>query len=157
MKRAILFAAAAGLLTVGVSFAQDNSPMHEMMQKMGGPKADERVELKLPDTMKVMQKSMMRQHLDTVSEITGAIAANDLQKASALAKEKLGWTPQEEQRCNMVGKMTGEKDFVSFGMAVHKTADDLSAAAAAGDRDKSLALLSTLIKNCNACHEKFRH
>lgn len=157
MKRAFMFIAAAGLLVAGSSFAQDNPTMEEMMKKMGGPKPDERVELKLPDTMKVMQKRMMRQHLDTVGEITNAIATGDMSKAASLAKEKLGWSPQEEQRCNMVGKMTGEKDFVSFGMAVHKTADDLSAAAASGDRDKSLALLSTLIKNCNACHEKFRH
>lgn len=151
------FVIAAGMLTAGVSFAADNSSMQEMMQKMGGPKPDDRVELKLPDTMKVMQKRMMRQHLDTVAEITGAIASGDLTKAGAIAKENLGWNQQEEQRCNMVGKMTGEKDFVSYGMAVHKTADELSAAAATGDRDKSLALLSTLIKNCNACHEKFRH
>lgn len=157
MKRMFFFVIAAGFLTAGASFATENPTMQEMMQKMGGPKPDERIELKLPDTMKVMQKRMMRQHLDTVSEITGAIATGDMPKASTLAKEKLGWSPQEEQRCNMVGKMTGEKDFVSFGMAVHKTADELSAAAAAGDRDKSLALLSKLIKNCNACHEKFRH
>lgn len=157
MKRAFFFVFAAGVLTAGVSFAADNSPMQEMMQKMGGPKPDERVELKLPDAMKVMQKRMMREHLDTIAEITGAIATNDMTKASTIAKEKLGWNPQEEQRCNMVGKMTGEKDFVTFGLAVHKTADELSTAAAAGDKDKSLALLSALIKNCNACHERFRH
>ena len=145
------------MLTAGVSFAADNSAMQEMMQKMGGQTPDERVELKLPDAMKVMQKRMMREHLDTIAEITGAIAAGDLPMASTIAREKLGWNPQEEQRCNMVGKVTGEKDFVTYGMAVHKTADELSTAAAAGDRDKSLALLSTLIKNCNACHEKFRH
>ncbi|MCC6503454.1 MAG: cytochrome c [Deltaproteobacteria bacterium] len=157
MKRTFFFMIAAGLLTAGVSFAADNSAMQEMMQKMGGQTPDERVELKLPDAMKVMQKKMMREHLDTIAEITGAIAAGDLPMASTIAREKLGWNPQEEQRCNMVGKVTGEKDFVTYGMAVHKTADELSTAAAAGDRDKSLALLSTLIKNCNACHEKFRH
>jgi aspartyl-tRNA synthetase len=156
MKRMFFLALAASFLTAGASFAEGPT-MQEMMQKMGGPKPDDRVELKLPDTMKVMQKRMMRQHLNTVADITGAIATGDLAKASTLAKDQLGWSPQEEQRCNMVGKMTGEKDFVGYGMAVHKTADELSAAAAAGDRDKSLALLSSLIKNCNACHEKFRH
>lgn len=157
MKRALFFMITAGILTAGASIAAEDAPMQEMMRKMGGPRADERVELKLPDTMKVMQKRMMRAHLDTVAEITAAIASGDMPRAASTAREKLGWTPQEEQRCNMVGNMTGEKDFVSFGMAVHKTADELAAAAAAGDRDRSLALLSTLIRNCNACHEKFRH
>lgn len=157
MKRAFFFVITAGVLTAGAAFAADNPQMHEMMQKMGGAKPDERVELKLPEAMKVMQKKMMRSHLDTVAEITGALASNDLSKASALAKDRLGWSQEEEQRCETVGNMTGEKEFVSFGKAVHKTADELSAAAAAGDRDRSLALLSTLIKNCNACHGKFRH
>lgn len=157
MKRAFFFVLAAGVLMSGAAFAADTSPMQEMMHKMGGAKPDERIELKLPDAMKVMQKKMMRSHLDTIAEITGAIATNDMTKASSIAKEKLGWSPEEEQRCNMVGKMTGEKDFVNFGMAVHKTADELSAAASTGDKDRSLALLSKLIRNCNACHEKFRH
>lgn len=157
MKRVFFLMVAAGVLISGASFAADGSPMREMTHKMGGQTPDERVELKLPEAMKVMQKKMMRSHLDTVAEITGALASNDLSKASALAKDRLGWSPEEEQRCETVGKMTGEKDFVSFGKAVHKTADELSAASAAGDRDRSLALLSSLIRNCNACHEKFRH
>lgn len=159
MKRIVLFAAMTGFLAVAVTCTAeiDHSKMHEMMMKKGGPQPDTRVELKLPDTMKVMQKGMMRQHLDTVSEIAAALAANDLSKAATISKEQLGWTPEEEQRCTMVGKMTGEPDFVSYGMAVHKTADELAENAKAGNRDKALADLSRLIKNCNACHEKFRH
>ena len=33
MKRAFFFMIAAGVLTAGVSFAADNSPMQEMMHK----------------------------------------------------------------------------------------------------------------------------
>ncbi|MBI1912420.1 MAG: cytochrome c [Deltaproteobacteria bacterium] len=157
MKRAIIALSAIGIFIAGTSFAVDHSQMHEMMMKKGGPKPDDRIELKLPETMKVMQKGMMRQHLNTVSDITAALAANDLTKAAAIAKDNLGWNQAEEQRCNMVSEMTGEKDFLTYGMAVHKTADELSASAAAGNRDKALEQLSKLIKNCNACHEKFRH
>jgi len=148
---------AAGVLASGAAFAADSPQTHEMKHKTGGTTPDERVELKLPEAMKVMQKKMMRSHLDTVAQTTGALASNDMAKASAIAKDRLGLDPEEEKRCETVGKMTGEKEFVGLGKAVHKTADELSAAAEAGDRDRSLALLSTLIKNCNACHEKFRH
>lgn len=157
MKRAFFTVAVLGMIFTGTSYAVDHSQMHEMMMKQGGPKPDDRVELKLPDTMKVMQKGMMRQHLNTVSEITAALGSNDLPKAAKIAKENLGWSQAEEQRCNMVSEMTGEKDFLNFGMAVHKKADELAEAATAGDRDKALLNLSQLITNCNACHEKFRH
>ncbi len=146
-----------GPIGANVAEGADNSKMHEMMMSSGGPKADARVELQIPAPMKVMQKEMMRQHLDTISEITGALAANDLTKASTIAKEKLGWNPAEEQRCNAVAEMTKQPDFIKFGKAVHLKADELSEAAKAGDRNKALIHLAELIKNCNACHGTFRH
>ncbi|MBI5644412.1 MAG: cytochrome c [Deltaproteobacteria bacterium] len=156
MKRVLMAAAFAGLLASG-AVAADHSEMHNMMMKQGGLQPDDRVELKLPATMKAMQKNMMRKHLDTVSDITAALAVNDLDKAGAIARENLGWTPAEEQRCNKVSEITGEKDFASLGMAVHKKADELADAAKAGNRDKALEHLAALIKNCNSCHAKFRH
>lgn len=113
--------------------------------------------MKIPAPMKVMQKGMMRQHMDTVAEIAAALAANDLNKAAEVAKGKLGWNPEEEKRCSMVEKMTGEADFTSFGKAVHQKADELADAAKAGNRDKALTALAELMTNCNACHKKFRH
>ncbi|MBZ0220799.1 MAG: cytochrome c [Candidatus Methylomirabilis sp.] len=157
MKRALAFILSAGLLAAaGTSYAADHNAIHEKMMKMGGPKPDDRVELKLPEPMKAMQKRMMRQHLDTVSEIAAALGANDMNKAASIARG-LGWTPEEEERCEAVGEMTGETDFLSLGKAVHVTADELAEAAQAGNRDKALMDLSRLIKNCNSCHEKFRH
>jgi len=153
-----------GLLTIliaaGVAHAEEETmppQMMEMMKKMGGPKPDERKELKIPAPMKVMQKRMMRQHLDTISEITAALAANELDKAATTAREKLGWSPEEEERCSRVAEMTGEVQFKNLGMAVHKKADELADAALKGERDKALAYLSELIENCNACHKTFRH
>lgn len=155
MKK-ILVAITFTLLTAGLSFA-DEGQMHEIMHKQGGPKADERTELKIPDPMKVMQKGMMRQHMATVAEITAALAASDLNKAAEIAKGKLGWNQEEEKRCSTVERMTGEADFTKFGKAVHQKADELADAAKAGNRDKALLALSELITNCNACHMKFRH
>lgn len=157
---------AAAAITVlfisGNSFAghdghKHDAAMHEIMTGKAAPSADERTELKLPATMKLMQKNMMRQHMDTVSEIAAALAANDLKKAAALSRDKLGWSPAEEQRCGKVSEMTGEKDFLTLGKAVHLEADALSEAAGKGERDKALEHLSKLINNCNACHKKFRH
>ena len=156
MKRTLVATLAITVLTAGLSFAEEGQ-MHEMMHKQGGPKADERTELKISAPMKVMQKGMMRQHMATVAEITAALAANDLSKAAEIAKGKLGWNQEEEKRCSTVEKITGEADFTKFGKAVHQKADELADAAKAGNRDKALVALSELITNCNACHMKFRH
>ena len=171
MKKMLVTAVAVTLLSAGIVFAEEKGHEHgkmmegqqmppemmEMMKKQGGPKPDNRTELKIPAPMKVMQKGMMRQHMDTVAEITTALAVNDLNKAAEVAKSKLGWNPEEEKRCSMVEKMTGEADFTTFGKAVHQKADELADAAKAGNRDKALTALAELITNCNNCHKKFRH
>jgi len=76
MKKTFVTAVAVTFLAAGISFAVDHSQMHEMMMKEGGPKTDTRTELKMPEPMKVMHRGMMRKHMDSVSEITAALAGN---------------------------------------------------------------------------------
>ena len=155
---AVVLSAVLGIALVAYAAEQmDHNKMHEMMMKSGGPKTDDRIQLNIPEPMKVMQKRMMRQHLGTVQEIVAALAKNDLPKVAEITSANLALTPEEEQRCGMVEKMTGEKDFTKFGIAMHKKADELVAAAKAGNRDGALAALDGVIGQCNACHEVFRH
>ncbi len=156
MKKALVTAVAVTFLGAVISFAADHEQMHEMMMKQGGPKADVRTELTMPEPMKVMHKGIMRSHLDVVSEITAALADNELEKAAKIAKDNLGWSESQEKMCSLFGESAG-KDFLDLGKAMHTKADELADAAVAGDRDKALADLSKLIKKCNACHERYRH
>lgn len=161
MKKVLFAVLAGGLLTASAPFAADqgdlHEKMHEMMMQQGGPMPETRTALKFPEPMKVMHKRMMREHLTTLGEITAALATNDLNKAADIAKSKLGWNPTEEKRCSLMGQISGEKDFLAYGKAVHVKADELADAAKAGKRDIALATLSELINNCNACHNKYRH
>ena len=161
MKETIATAVVISLLSAGGVLAaekgQSHQTMHEMMMKQGGLKPDERIELKLTDPMKVMQKKMMRQHMDTIGEIAAALAVSDLTRAAKVSKEELGWSEKWQQECEMLVKMTGEADILKVGRAMHLKADELADAAKAGNRDKALVHLSELINNCNACHNKFRH
>lgn len=53
--------------------------------------------------------------------------------------------------------MSGENDFLAFGMALHKKADELATDAEAGDRDEALSKLADLISACNDGLYRFRH
>ena len=130
---------------------------HEMGQEMGASTPDERAELKLPPQMKLKQKMMMIQHLDTVGEILEALARNRLEDAAAIATDRLGWSPQEEEKCKKVSRLSNEPDFLELGMAVHSSADELAEFALAGKRDLALGAMAELLNNCNACHKRFRH
>ncbi|VAV82946.1 hypothetical protein MNBD_DELTA01-2002 [hydrothermal vent metagenome] len=118
---------------------------------------DKRRELKLPKKVKVRQKAMMRRHMQTLADITRAISGNDLQEAGTIASERLGWNEKREKKCKAVSKKINEPEFLEFGMAVHKKADELAGYAFAGDKDKTLLALSELINRCNGCHKVFRH
>ncbi|MBI5233863.1 MAG: cytochrome c [Deltaproteobacteria bacterium] len=155
-KTILMFSLLAGLSQV--SFAEDQGAMQGKSHGHDMPSgADTRTELKLPDQMKVMQKAMMRIHMDEVGRIADALAKSDLKTAANISKEHLGWNEEEAAKCEKVSKMTGQEDFMRFAKNMHDKADSLAIAAGAGDRDKALGHLAELIGACNACHNKFRH
>lgn len=154
MKKSVFVAAMASLLMAGVFFAVDPSPAQETMRQEKST-SDGRTELKLPAHFKVMQKAMMRQHMDTVSEIIAALSSNDLNKAADLAQSGLSRSEAEKERCSMVEKMTGDKDFVRLGNAMQRRADAVAEAAREGSRDKASTALVELFATCNDCHKKF--
>lgn len=154
MKKLTLAALAAFLFMAPALSGAADAERDKMLMEMG---QDTRTELRLPPPMKVKQKAMMREHLDSLSEITAALAADDLDKASTVAKDKLGWNFEEERKCEQVAMMSGEDDFLTLGKAMHTEADALADAARFGDRDKALEHLASLMKSCNACHQRYRH
>ena len=157
MKRTITTVVAIIFVSTAISFAADHEKMHELMMKQGGPKTDERRELTMHDPMKVMHKGMMRQHLDTLSEITAALAVNNLKKAADITRTNLGWSKERGEECSVFEPDKDGSDFTKLSTAMHKQADKLADAAEAGNRDKTLTALSELITRCNDCHKIFRH
>ncbi|WP_337289071.1 hypothetical protein [Candidatus Methylomirabilis sp.] len=159
MKKVLFAVVAITWLTTGFSFAVDDHQMHnEVMHKQGGPTTDSRTELThIPAPMKVMHKAMMRQHMDHVSQIAAALAANDLNKASDIAVTNLGWSQARAQECSVFEPVKSGSDYTILATAMHKKADELADAAKSGHRDKAFQAMAELIHNCNECHKKFRH
>ena len=158
MRRTMLLALLFGSLALTTAlFGAEQTDLHkthEMLMK-GGQLTETRIELRLNEQMKVLQKTMMREHLSSIGEIIAALGADDLNRAAEIAKTKLGWNQAQEQNCSMMSG--GEKDFLTLGKAMHMKADEFSGAAKAGKRKAALAALSELINSCNACHTRFRH
>jgi len=158
MQRIILLALIFGSLIVATAlFGAEQTELHkthEMLMR-GGQMSDTRTELRLNEQMKVLQKTMMREHLSTLGEMIAALGADDLNRASEIARTKLGWNQAQERNCSMMSG--GEKDFLTLGKAMHMKADEFSRAAKAGKRKAALVTLSELINSCNACHNRFRH
>lgn len=159
MKKTLIAVVAMTVLTAGFSFAVDEHRMHnEMMQQHGGPTTDGRTELShIPAPMKIMHKAMMRQHLDHVSQITAALAANDLNRAADIAVTNLGWSQERAQECSVFEPVKGGSNYTTLAAAMHKKADELTGAAKSGHRDQAFHALADLIRTCNDCHKTFRH
>ena len=121
-----------------------HGPMSEM--------DDTRTSLNLPAPMRLMQKRMMREHLQAVNDIVGLIAAGKFDAASGIAHKKLGLTPEMEKMCNMFAN----NDFRRMGLAFHKSADELGDVLKTRNLNKSLRALHAVMNSCVQCHATFR-
>jgi len=121
---------------------------HDMMSSG----TDERISLGLSAEMKQHQLSNMRSHLEAVQEITGLIAQEDFESASAIAHSRLGLTDEMKKMCGMFGN----DDFTALGLAFHESGDALGVALLTGDSKKSLLALQDTLIHCTQCHATFR-
>ncbi len=127
-----------------------DSQMQGMMRK--GMEKDGRTSLKNPPMMREHHLSIMREHLEAVTEITGLISTGDYDKASRTAREKLGLTPEMRRMCEMMG----DKQFTAVGLAFHQSADKLSEVLKKKDATASLAALHETLNLCVSCHASYR-
>ncbi len=158
-KNAFLAVAAALLSVVTPSFGADETLMKGgmmggQMQGMmrGGSQKDGRISLNNPPMMREHHLSIMREHLEAVTEITGLVSTGDYDKASRTAAEKLGLTPEMRRMCDMMG----DKQFGAMGLAFHQSADRLSEVLKKKDATASLAALHETMNFCVACHASYR-
>jgi cytochrome c556 len=113
---------------------------------------DDRISLDLSPEMKQHQLSNMRSHVEAIRAIVGLIVEKDFDKASAIAHDKLGLTPEMKEMCNM---FDNEK-FKTLGLAFHKSGDDLGDALKTKDVNTSLRALNKTMGYCVECHSTYR-
>jgi len=151
------------VLLIGFSFYalagdRENS-MHGMMHQHGmsmmkdHPTAgDDRISLNLSAKMKQHQLENMRSHLEAVQSIISLISEGGYDKASDIAHNKLGLTPEMQKMCNMFANT----DFRTMGLAFHQSADELGDVLKTGNMKRSLNALHRTMTYCVSCHATFR-
>jgi hypothetical protein len=115
---------------------------------------DNRTAIQLNKSERDLVLSEMRIFLQSVQQITHGISEDDLELASTSAR-KSGRNAQIAVPGSLVGKLPLE--FKKLGFDTHAKFDELALdAEQLGDRDHTLAQLSTLLENCVSCHAAFR-
>ena len=115
---------------------------------------DNRVAIQLSKSERGLVLSEMRVFLQSVQQITGGIATNDLALVAASAR-KSGRDAQLAVPAALIGKLP--LAFKKLGFDTHGKFDQLALDAEQfGDRDHALSQLDALLKNCVSCHSAYR-
>jgi len=155
MKRIVVALIVGSLIAIP---AMAEEMMHGRMSGMHAHQSgmteenDTRTSLNLPTPMRLIQKKMMREHLQAVNDIVGLIAERKFNAASKIAHRKLGLTPEMKKMCNMFAN----DHFRKIGLDFHKHADELGDVLKMKNLNKSLRALHTVMNSCVQCHATFR-
>ncbi len=99
----------------------------------------------------------MLDHLSTLNEIMGYLAANDLEAAADVAENKMGKTSMGKHRGSGMGPgrfMPVEMRNIGWGM--HEAATEFSQVAQNGDLTGAYGALQKVTSYCIACHYSYR-
>lgn len=114
---------------------------------------DGRKPLIMTTQMSLHQLATMREHLEAIEGIVTGLAAKNF-KAILSSAKKLASSPEMTQMCEHMGKNT--PGYTKMGLALHKSGDDLVAAAEKKDLDLILSKLGATLKTCTGCHAAFK-
>jgi hypothetical protein len=114
---------------------------------------DTRMPVPLLPAMANHQKQNMRDHLQAVQEIVGAVGTADFD-AIARVSATIGYSAQMGSMCSHMG--AGAPGFTDQALRFHHTADKIAEAAHARDMQGVLAALGETLATCTGCHATFK-
>jgi hypothetical protein len=142
--------------TAGLSNAEtDHHGTHKVESNMPKTSSTKRMALNLPPAAQEGLKLTMREHLEAIDAIVGALAREDFAKAAILANEELGF-PKHHVAMQREGGAIFPSAYHELAMAHHKAAEDLGAVIPTKDLKEILPHLEQTIHACVKCHQVFR-
>lgn len=126
---------------------------------MHAASADARQLVSFPEPMRVHTLANMRDHLQALHEIQGALAKEDFEGAGVLAEKRLGMTSLAlHDAAHLAGFMP--EPMQQMGTAMHHAASRFAVAAqdagATHDTRAVMAALADVTRQCVACHAAYR-
>ncbi|MEO8326529.1 MAG: hypothetical protein ABI618_11800 [Nitrospirota bacterium] len=143
-------------VSVGLSSAEmdHHAPYAEGsdMPKMSGTKL---MRLDLPPAAQEGLKLTMREHLEAIDAIVGALSQEDFAKAAILTNEELGF-PKHHVAMQREQGATFPPEYHKLAMAHHQAAEALGEVIPTKDLKQILPHLQQTIHACVNCHQVYR-
>jgi hypothetical protein len=133
----------------------DHHDTHKTESDMPKTSSTKRMALNLPPAAQEGLKLTMREHLEAIDAIVGALAREDFAKAATLANEELGF-PKHHVAMQREGGAIFPSAYHELAMGHHKAAEDLGAVIPTKDLKQILPHLEQTIHACVKCHQVFR-
>ena len=116
---------------------------------------DARGKIELPPPMREHMMANMRDHLSSLSDIQGALAADNFDKATEIVEARLGFSSlASHNAAHMAPYMP--KAMQAIGTKMHSAAGQFARSAQERDGKKVMADLAAITVQCVACHAAYR-
>jgi hypothetical protein len=140
---------------------QDHMRPMDHMSHMdhGAPASDTREFVKFPSELVEHTMANMRDHLLTLQQINGALAAGEPDKAGKIAEERLGMSSLRLHGAAEIAKYM-PRGMQDAGTAMHKAASRFAIEAqnvgVTGEMKPALGALGEVMNACVSCHASYR-
>ncbi len=121
----------------------------------GSVQADNREMVKMPEMMQEHMMGNMRDHVLAIHEILTALSKDELDKASAIAEERLGMSSLRLHGASHMAQFMPQQ-MRAIGTGMHKAASRFARTAEEGDRLAAYDSLNQVTAACVACHAGYR-
>ena len=122
----------------------------------GGCFADDSREMvELPEMMQQHMLHNMRDHMASINEILGDLAAGEPARAAEVAESRLGMSSLGLHNASHMAKFMPE-EMQQIGTRMHRAASRFALKAQEGDVLAAYRMVSDITANCVACHAAYR-
>ncbi|MGV7229510.1 MAG: hypothetical protein ACQ9IQ_12710 [Nitrospirales bacterium] len=119
------------------------------------PVPNDHLTLDLSPSAKQIHRAVMREHLEAIQEIVGALAKGDFSKAEDITRTQLGFAKHREaMRRQQPGAFPPA--YHDLAMAHHEAAEELAHVIPSQDLKQILLKFDRTLEACVACHRAFK-